>query len=303
MAFEVTILGSSAATPVRDRYMTSQYVEVENNHFLIDCGEATQFQLIRHNISLHKISRIFISHLHGDHFFGLPGLLSTMHLNKRTADLHIHGPRGLDEVLLANFKHSRTVLNFRVFIYENTNEFPEVIFENDALTVETIPLSHRVPCTGFLIKEKPKQRRIIPEKLPSGISFDMFKKLKAGENVNFEGQLLVSENVTLPPKKSRSYAFCSDTRFLESIIPQVTNADLLYHEATFAEKHKERAAITFHSTAREAGIIAANANVGKLLIGHFSARYKDLDPLLEEAREVFEDTDLAIEGSSFEIVC
>lgn len=303
LAFKVTILGSSAAVPVEDRYMTSQYIEVENHHFLVDCGEATQFQMIKNSLSYQKISRIFISHLHGDHFFGLPGLLSTMHLNKRTADLHIHAPRGLDEVLLANFKHSGTVLNYRIFIYETPTEMPEIIFENDVLTVETIPLLHRVPCTGFLFKEKPKLRRIVPEKLPTGIPFDIFKKLKAGEDVMFEGKVLKSEEVTLPPRHSRSYAFCSDTKYLESIVPQIEECDLLYHEATFAEEHKERAEVTYHSTAKQAASIAAQAQADKLLIGHFSARYKELNFLKEEAQEVFPNTELAIEGKTFEIMC
>ncbi|GAA4821498.1 ribonuclease Z [Algivirga pacifica] len=283
--------------------MTSQYVKVEKEAFLIDCGEATQFQLLRNNISLHKISRIFISHLHGDHFYGLPGLLSTMQMNKRTDDLHIHAPRGLDEVLLANFKNSQTVLNYRVFIYETSPNFPEIIYENDTLYVETIPLKHRVPCTGFLIKEKPKMRRIEPDKLPAGIPFEMFKQLKAGEDIVFEGELLKNEEVTLPPKHSRSYAFCSDTAYFEDIIPQIEGCDLLYHESTFTEAHKERAKETYHSTAKQAATIAQKAAVDRLLIGHFSARYKSLDPVLEEAKEVFPNTYLATENVKFCIDC
>lgn len=283
--------------------MTSQYLHIENHHFLIDCGEATQFQLARQDVNTHKIDRIFISHLHGDHFFGLPGLLSTMHLNRRTTDLHIHGPRGLEEVLLANFRHTQTVLNYRVFIYENHPHFPEVIFEDDTLSVETVPLRHRVPCTGFLFREKPKQRRIIPEKLPAGIPFELFRKLKAGDDIMFEGEFIRNEDVTLPPRCHRSYAFCSDTIYHPQVVSQIFGIDLLYHEATFAQAQQDRAEATFHSTTEQAADIAQQAQVGKLLIGHFSGRYRDLQPLLQEARQVFPNTELALEGMRFEILC
>ncbi|OHX66082.1 ribonuclease Z [Flammeovirga pacifica] len=302
MSFEITILGSSAAIPSKGRQMTSQHLRIGNQQFLIDCGEATQHQLLNLGISLHKIEHIFISHLHGDHFFGLPGLLSTMHLQRRTEPLYIHGPRGLDEVLLASFKHSKTELNYKVFLYDNPTMFSEVIYENEKITVETIPLTHRVPCTGFLFREKKKQYRIIPEKLPSGLPFEAFRALKRGENIEFNKNKINYEDVTLPPRKSRSYAFCSDTKYSKSVISKVFGVDLLYHESTFMDRHKERANITFHTTAKQAGSVAKEANVKQLLIGHFSARYADLTELLEEAQTEFNNTQLAIEGHKFSIV-
>ncbi|AZQ62661.1 ribonuclease Z [Flammeovirga pectinis] len=302
MSFEITILGSSAAVPVKGRHMTSQHVRIGNQQFLIDCGEATQHQLINLGISLHKIEHIFISHLHGDHFFGLPGLLSTMNMQRRTDPLYIHGPRGLDEVLLANFKHTKTDLSFKVFLYDNPTMFPEVIYENEKLTVETIPLTHRVPCTGFLFREKQKQYRIIPEKLPSGLPFEAFRALKRGEDIDFQGEQIFYKNVTLPPRKSRSYAFCSDTKYSKSVISKVYGVDLLYHESTFMHRHLDRANTTFHTTAHQAGTVAKEAKVGELLIGHFSARYGDLNNLLEEAREEFPNTELAKEGKQFTIL-
>ncbi|WP_044202653.1 ribonuclease Z [Flammeovirga sp. OC4] len=302
MSFEITILGSSAAVPVKGRHMTSQHVRIGNHQFLIDCGEATQHQLIDMGISLHKIEHIFISHLHGDHFFGLPGLLSTMNIQRRTAPLYIHGPRGLDEVLLASFKHSNTELNYKICLYDNPTMFSDVIFENDHITVETIPLIHRVPCTGFLFREKKKQYRIIPEKLPSGLPFDAFRALKRGENIEFQGETIQYQDVTLPPRQSRSYAFCSDTKFSRSVISKVYGVDLLYHESTFMHRHLERANTTFHTTALQAGQIAREAKVGKLLIGHFSARYGDLKVLLDESRTEFDNTELAKEGKKFTII-
>lgn len=282
--------------------MTSQHVRIGNQQFLIDCGEATQHQLINLGISLHKIEHIFISHLHGDHFFGLPGLLSTMNMQRRTDPLYIHGPRGLDEVLLASFKHTKTDLSFKVFLYDNPTMFPEVIYENEKITVETIPLTHRVPCTGFLFREKQKQHRIIPEKLPSGLPFEAFRALKRGEDIDFQGEKIFYKNVTLPPRKSRSYAFCSDTKYSKSVISKVYGVDVLYHESTFMHRHLERANTTFHTTAKQAGTVAKEAKVGELLIGHFSARYGDLNTLLEEAREEFPTTELAKEGKQFSIL-
>lgn len=300
MSFELKILGSNSATPVFNRHHSSQFLSIENEHFLIDCGEATQHQLIRFKIKINKISYIFISHLHGDHYLGLPGLISTMHLNGRSRELHIFGPPGLAEILTVSMKYSETILSYPVIFHELDTEKAKVILDLENLTVETIPLNHRIKCCGFLFREKPKLKRIDKEVIPPNISLLEIVALKKGEDIYRDGVLyLKNEEYTLPAKRSRSYAYCSDTRYKEDILPQIMNVDLLYHESTFLDDMKERAIETFHTTALEAATLARKANVRQLILGHFSSRYKDLDPLLEEAKPVFENSFLAIEGESF----
>ena len=270
---------------------------------MIDCGEGAQMQLMKYQGNLHRISNIFISHLHGDHYLGLMGLMFTMHLLRRTNDLHIHSQPGLDEILTAQLRYSRSSLNYKVFFHRITPETKEVIYEDESLTVETIPLVHKLPCSGFLFKEKIKPRRVNKEVLPSGLRIQQIADLKKGfDVVNNEGVLLhTNESLTYPPRHSRTYAYCSDTAYHEKLIEQIKGIDILYHEATFTVDEQQKAIETKHSTAKEAAMIATKAQVKQLVIGHFSARYRELAPVLEEAKSVFENTHLAIEGESFSI--
>lgn len=294
-------MGSNSATPAHRRHHTSQLVSVEGKYYLIDCGEATQLQLKRYKLRAQRINNIFISHLHGDHYLGLMGLLSSMHLMGRNKSLNLYGPKGLQEIITLQLKYSDTVFNYEVNFHEIDTEKHQLIHEDELVTVHSIPLDHRISCSGFLISEKPKNRRIIREAIPEDFSVRNIIRLKKGEDVFSEdGKLLFkNEDVTLPPRQTFKYAYCSDTKYNESIIPIIEEADMLYHESTFLEEHMDRASTTYHSTAKEAATIAKKAKVGKLLLGHFSARYKDIEPLQEEAREVFEESYLAIEGEEF----
>lgn len=299
MVFEITILGTSAAMPGWGRNLSAQLVNVNQVMFLVDCGEGTQFQLLRYKQRFNRINYIFISHLHGDHYLGLTGLLSSMQLQNRTEPLHIFAPRGLDEILTVQFKYSQTLMNYPLVFHPLDTERAEVIFENENLTVSTIPLEHRIACCGFLFREKPKKRRIIKELLPEGLPAAAMIALKRGDDYLHHHQWLRNDALTLPPKHSRSYAYCSDTRYTETLIEQLQHVDLLYHEATFADDFAQRAEETWHSTARQAAQLAAKAHVRELLLGHFSVRYRDLAPLLAEAREAFANTRLATEGQTY----
>jgi ribonuclease Z len=280
-------------------------VEIENRYFLVDCGEGVQMQLMRYHANMHRIGHILISHLHGDHYLGLVGLLFSMHLLGRTNDLHLYSQPGLDEIITAHLRYSRAAPAFRIIFHPLGHETPQTIFEDDKLTVETIPLTHKLPCTGFLFREKTKPRRIDKTRLPAGLLLQQIAALKKGYDVTDEdGNILYrNEELTLPPRKSRSYAYCSDTAFAPHIANQIKGVDALYHEATFGQDEAERAHLTGHSTAAEAATLASLAGAGKLLIGHFSARYRDLTPLLDEARQIFPNTDLAEEGKVEELVC
>jgi ribonuclease Z len=251
--------------------------------------------------TMHRIDHIFISHLHGDHYLGLMGLLFTLHLNRRATDLHLYSHRGLDEIILTQLKHSRSALNFKIIFHTLTPDMREIIFEDKQLTVETIPLSHKINCSGFLFREKEKPRRIDKTTLPEGLSPLQLIALKNGDDVlDGDGNVLYKNNeFTLPPRRSRSYAYCSDTQFHEVMVQQISQVDVLYHEATFMEEDKIKAIETMHSTAAQAATIAKMADVSKLIIGHFSARYKDLYPVWNEAKEIFPNTYLAKEGETF----
>jgi len=260
-------------------------------------------QLRRYELNLHRINHIFISHLHGDHYLGLMGLLFTMHLQQRTNELHLYGHTGLDEIITVQLRHSRSSLNYLLVFHTIEKGKHQLIFEDDKVQVETIPLIHKIPSTGFLFREKPKPRKIDKSKLPEGLLLQHIASLKHGEDITDEkGEVLFkNKDLTMPPHHSRSYAYCSDTAYNPAIIPIVKNVDLLYHEATFAEEDKQKAKETKHSTALEAASIAQQANVKKLLLGHFSARYKDIAILRDEAQNTFANTDLAIEGETFSI--
>lgn len=303
MNFEITILGSSSATPTSDRHPTSQFLNINEHFFLLDCGEGTQMQLLRYKLKASKINHIFISHLHGDHYFGLIGLLSSQHLQGRVNPLHVYGPAELEEILNIQFKYSQTELKFPLIFHTHSFEVSEQILETDDITVSTIVLSHRIPCTGYLFREKQKKRKIIKEKLQvDEIPLEGIVSLKNGiDYTDARGQVYKVSEYTTPPAAPRSYAYCSDTIFNESIIPLVQGVDMLYHESTFLEELAPRASETFHSTAAQAATIAKKAGVKQLLIGHFSSRYKDLKPFLKEAKAVFPQTSLAEEGRMFTI--
>jgi ribonuclease Z len=298
MSFKITILGSSGAMPAYGRHPSSQLVEIQNHFFLVDCGEGAQMQLMKFQANFHRINHIFISHLHGDHFLGLMGLIYTMHLQRRVNDLHIYSHRGLDEIITTQLRYSQSAPGFQMYFHVLEQDARTVIFENDLLTIETIPLLHKIRCSGFLFREKIKPRRIDKTKLPEGLLIRQIANLKNGDDVtDEEGNVLFkNEELTFPPRRSRSYAYCSDTAFSETLVSQVKDVDVLYHEATFIEEEASKARETLHSTAREAAMVARLANNSKLLLGHFSARYRDLAPILEEAKTVFENSFLAIEG-------
>jgi ribonuclease Z len=300
LSFQLKILGSNSAAFAHNRHHTSQILTVQSEYFMIDCGEGTQIQLSRYKVKASKINHIFISHLHGDHYLGLMGLISTMHLRGRQNDLHIYGPKGLDEIITVQLKYSGMLLQFRLHFHLVNPEQSELLLDHEMITVKSIPLNHRIPCAGFLFQEKPKPWRINKDALPEDILLQHIVKLKKGEDVYDEdGTLLYkNEDYTFPPKKSRSYAFCSDTKYDERILEHIQGVDLLYHEATFMSDREKRAAETHHSTARQAATMAKKAKAEMLVIGHFSIRYKDITPLLTEAREVFKDTMLAIEGET-----
>ncbi len=297
MTFQIKILGTSSATPTIDRNHSSQLVSIQNHYFLVDCGEATQLQLLKYKVKILKINAIFISHLHGDHYLGLFGLLATMQLQSRDQPLWIYGPSGLDELITLHFKYSQMTLGYALYFVDTEKE-ETILFQDEKVIVEKIPLQHRISCMGFIFKEQPKKRSIIKEYLPEDVKIQDILRLKDGYDIYNQttGALIKNESVTNPPKKSYSYAYCTDTLYDERIISRITGVDLLYHESTFLADQEARARDTFHSTARQAATIALKANVNKLLLGHFSARYKDLKPFLDEAKAVFQRTVLAVEG-------
>lgn len=303
MVFELTILGCNSAAPAFNRHQTSQHLQIDNHFILIDCGDGTQMQLQRYGMKLNRINKIFISHLHGDHFFGLVGLISSMHLHGRKTTLQVYGPPGLDEILTIQFRYSETVFNFPIEYHEVDVESPTIVFEDQKLTVTAYPMDHRITCFGYLFREKPKRLRINKEKIDADFPVAYINVLKNGEDVYHEdGSLRFDHRAyTLPARKSRSYAFLADTRYSNKYAIDLRDIDLLYHESTFTQEHQERASQTYHSTAAEAAAFAKEANVGKLLLGHYSTRYRDLNVILEEALDVFERSELSLEGKRIAI--
>lgn len=296
--FELTVLGCSSATPTSQRNPSAQLLNIAERSFLIDCGEATQIQLRRFKLKFQRINNIFISHLHGDHYLGLIGLLSSMSLLGRTSDIHIYCPEGLKEIIEVQCAHSETYLKFKIIYYFHKYLDNEVIFEDDKVEVRAIVLKHRIPCSGFVFTEKPLLAHIVKEKIAEyNIPFDKIMNIKKGADYTTAGGDVISNNELVTNKvKPRSFAYCSDTRYDERIIEFIKGATLLYHEATFMHDRLERAKETFHSTTIQAATIAQKAGVKQLMIGHYSARYKDLQPLLLESKSVFENTILAVEG-------
>ncbi|UWY27799.1 ribonuclease Z [Flavobacterium sp. TR2] len=300
---KLTILGCYAATPRTLTNPTSQVLEIKNRLFLIDCGEGTQVQLRKNKIKFSKINHIFISHLHGDHLYGLIGTISTFSLLGRTTDLHIYGPKGIKELILLQLKLTESWTTYSLFFHELESKESEVIFEDKRVIVKTIPLKHRVYTNGFLFQEKPDERKLDVEAVQRyNIHVAYYQKIKNGSDITLDdGTVVENEKLTFDPPPAKSYAFCSDTVYNEEIIPIIQNTDVLYHESTFLESEARLAEKTLHSTAKEAATIALKANVKKLILGHYSTRYDGLERFKKEAEEVFPNVLLGDDGLSFEL--
>lgn len=299
---KLTILGCYSATPRKDTNPTAQILEINNHIFLIDCGEGTQVELRQNRIKFSRIKHIFISHLHGDHYFGLVGLISTFRLLTREAELHVYGPKGLKEVITLQMKLADSWTNYPLFFHELTSTESELIFEDHKVQVWTIPLRHRIYTNGFLFKEKEGDRHLhMPSVTEAHIDVAYYNKLKQGHDVyNKDGVLIDHKKVTLPPTPPKSYAFCSDTSYHEPIVPLIKDVDVLYHESTFLEKHVHLANQTKHSTAKQAAQIAKQANAKTLILGHYSTRYDDLNDFKKEAQTIFKTVKLAKDGRQFD---
>ncbi len=296
--FEVTILGCGSALPTLRHFNSSQVINIREKLFMVDCGEGTQVQLRRNKMKLTRLNHIFISHLHGDHFFGLIGLISTMALLGRTATLHVYGPKDIEPLLRPQLDYFCNGMDYKVEIHTVSTKASEQVFEDRSVTVYSIPLKHRISCCGYIFREKPTPRHIKPGVLPAfDIPISQINNIKAGmDYTSPDGEVIPNELLTTPSTPPRSYAYCSDTIFLPEIAEIIKGVDVLYHEATFSEEDKHQCKRTFHSTAKEAAEIAVLAEAKKLLIGHFSSRYDDENILLEEAKSVFPETLLAQEN-------
>ena len=304
MSLKLTILGCHSATPRTFAHPTSQFLEINNRYFLIDCGEGTQTQLRKYKIKFSRIKHIFISHLHGDHFYGLIGLISTFSLLNRQTELHIYGPKGIKEIIKLQLKLTKSWIEYPLHFHELTSKKSELIFEDKKVEVFTIPLRHRIYTNGFLFKEKPKERSLNIKQIKKYPEIEIcdYQNLKNGKDFVAEnGEIILNDTLTSDPPPILQYAFCSDTAYFEDIIPLVKNCDLLYHESTFLEDKKDLAKITKHTTAKQAAQIADKAKVKKLLLGHYSNRYKNENLFLEEAKPIFSNTELSFEGKIIEI--
>ena len=299
---ELTILGCHSATPRNNARPTAQLLEMRGHLFLIDCGEATQIALRNANAKFSRIKHIFISHLHGDHFFGLFGLISTFQLLGREAEMHIYGPKGIKEAVLLVLKLGGAYTPFPLYFHELSGDTSEVLYEDDKVLVRTIPLRHRVYTNGFFFQEKEGERRLDMTAISNYPSIEKcdYQNIKSGKDVVLEnGMLIPNEELTFAPHKPQSYAFCSDTLYFEALAEEIKGARVVYHEATFLKNNEELAAKTMHSTAYQAGLTAKNANAEVLILGHYSSRYNDIKLFKEEASEVFANVYLAEDGKKF----
>ena len=299
---KLTILGCYAATPRTFTNPTSQLIEIRNRMFLIDCGEGTQVQLRKNKIRFSKINHIFISHLHGDHFYGLVGLISTFMLLNRKTDLHIHGPKGIKEIILLQLKFSNSYTGYDLFFHELESKESEVVYEDDKVVVKTIPLKHRIYTNGYLFEEKVRQRKLnVAAVLEYEIEQCYFQNIKNGKDITLEnGKILPNSELSFDPVPPMKYAFCSDTIYDETILPLINEVDVLYHETTFLESEVEKAEKTMHSTAKQAATIAQKTNVKTLILGHYSTRYPSIELFREEAETIFSNVLLADDGKTFE---
>ncbi len=300
---KITILGNASGGPFHGRHFTAQVLQVENHTFLIDCGEGTQMQILRYRVKVDSCKQIFISHLHGDHIFGLFGMITNWSHRKRTETLSIFSPPGLRELIETSIRVCGVRLSYPIEFVEVDASISAKVFENDKVAVWTIPLLHRCPSTGWLFREKTRPRNIRPEKIEEyDIHFSEIPAIKAGADLTLlSGKVVLNAELTLDPPKPLSYAFCSDTMYHEPIVEIVRGVDLLYHEATFTNENLPEATISFHSTAAQAAEIAKRAGVEKLILGHISGRYPDMQQHLLEARAVFDRVEIAEEGSIWEL--
>jgi len=297
----ITILGNNSAIPAFDRSPTAQVLQTADESYLIDCGEGTQMQMSKYKIRRSRISRIFISHLHGDHYFGLMGLLTSMSLLGRIQELHLHAPKSLEAILNLQLKVADTTLSYKLHFHPIIKE--GIIVDDNKISVECFSVKHRIECWGFLFREKKNLRKVNAERAALyEIPAAFYEKLQQGQNyINKKGTIITNEEVTTAAPKAKSYAYCADTIYDESLVSKIKNVDLLYHETTYLKNLKERAATRFHSTTIQAANIALLGEVKKLIIGHFSSKYPTLDEFLPEAKEVFENTELALEGACYRI--
>ena len=304
MSLRLTILGCQSATPRSNAHTSSQFLEINNNFFLIDCGEGTQAQLRKLKIKFSRIQRIFISHLHGDHFYGLIGLISTFSLLNRTTELHVYGPKGIKEIILLQLKLTKSWVEYPLYFHELSSPDSQLIFEDKKVEVFTIPLKHRIYTNGFLFKEKPLPRKLNMPAIVKNpeVKICDYQNLKNGKDFKTEdNKIIINAELTLDPPEILQYAYCSDTIYDEDIVPLLKDIDLLYHESTFLEDRKDLAEKTKHATALQAATIAKKANVKQLILGHYSSRYKNLDLFLDEAKTEFTNAALAEAGKEFKI--
>jgi len=299
---KITVLGCYAATPRTLNNPTSQVLEMRNHFFLIDCGEGTQVQLRKNKIKFSKINHIFISHLHGDHSFGLIGVITTFAMLGRETDLHVYGPKGVKEMVLTQLRLSGSFTSYGLYFHELKSTESEVIFEDDKVIVKTIPLQHRIYTNGYLFQEKPKERKLNKEKVEQyGIDKCYYQNIKNGKDILLDnGELILNAELTTDPETPKSYAYCSDTIYKEDIIPIIQGVDVLYHESTFLEKDAQYTERTMHCTAKQAATIALKADAKNLILGHYSTRYGNIEPFKEEAQEIFPNVYLADDGKEFE---
>lgn len=304
MHLNLTILGCHSATPRSNAYPTAQYLEINSRHFLIDCGEGTQRQMRKYKVGFSKINHIFISHLHGDHFFGLIGLISTFGILNREKPLHIFGPKGIKEITILQLKLSKSWTKYKIVFHELSSEESEIIFEDEKIIIKTIPLDHRIYTNGFLFTEKIKPRKLNFEKIKQYYEIEKcdYNNLKLGKDFKLSsGEIIPNAQLTLEPETPKSFAFCSDTAYKPDIIPIIENVDVLYHEATFLNDREDLCEKTKHSTAAQAASIAHQANVKKLIIGHYSSRYKNINDFKTEAERIFKNVELAETGNRYSL--
>jgi len=297
----VTILGNNSAVPAFNRHPTSQVVSHDGTNYLVDCGEGTQIQMIKYRIRRGRISHIFISHLHGDHYFGLVGLLNTFGLLSHKQELHVYGPAPLQQIIEMQMNVAETSLPFPLHFHTLAKN--EVLVDNERIRISCFRTAHRIECYGFLFEEKEGKRKLLIERVRKwGIPVSFYSSLQNGlDYITPRGQTVSNDQVTAAPERGKKYAFCADTKYDESIIPIIYGADMIYHETTYLDNMREKAAERFHSTTKQAAEIARRAMCGKLLIGHFSSKYSTLEAFEAEAREVFRNTELAIEGNTYEV--
>lgn len=297
----VTILGNNSAVPAFDRHPTSQVITLDGNTFLVDCGEGTQIQMSKYKIRRSKISHIFISHLHGDHYFGLVGLINSFGLLNHQQDLHVYGPSPLQEIIELQLKVANTTLPFQLYFHVISKD--GLLVDDSKYEIMCFRTNHRIECYGFTFREKKRMRKLDMEKVKSaGIPASYYKRLEEGKDYTTKENVLIrNHEVTTDGPKGKSYTFCADTKYDETLIPHILEADMIYHETTYLDNFHERAEERFHSTSKQAAKMAKKGNVKKLIIGHFSSKYADLSEFEKEAREIFENTEIAFEGVTYRV--